>query len=126
MKIGILGAGISGLSVARLLRNDFEVEILGKNNFPRGIARTKDVNGIPYHLVGGHCFNSKYPEVLDFVFNEVLPFNKWRKIKRKSKIQFCQQEIDYPIEFVIKQIYSFDKDIAIEIITDFLNSRDDI
>ena len=30
MKIGILGAGISALSVARLLKNNFEVEVLEK------------------------------------------------------------------------------------------------
>ncbi|WP_371836277.1 NAD(P)-binding protein, partial [Helicobacter winghamensis] len=28
MKIGVLGAGISGLSIARLLKDDFEVEVL--------------------------------------------------------------------------------------------------
>jgi protoporphyrinogen oxidase len=126
MKIGILGAGISGLSMARLLKNDFEVEILEKDGLPGGIARTKEIEGIPYHLVGGHCFNSKYPEVLDFVFNEVLPLNEWRKIKRKSKIQFHRQEIDYPIEFSVKQIYSFNKDLALKIVADFLNSSDDV
>jgi protoporphyrinogen oxidase len=125
MKTGILGAGISGLSMARLLKKDFEVEVLERNALPGGIARTKDVEGVPYHLVGGHCFNSKYPEVLDFVFNEILPFNKWRKIKRKSKILFHQQEIDYPIEFAVKQIYSFDKDLALKIAADFLSIRDD-
>jgi protoporphyrinogen oxidase len=125
MKIGILGAGISGLSMARLLKKDFEVEVLEKNGLPGGIARTKTVDGAPYHLVGGHCFNSKYPEVLDFVFNEVLPLDEWRKIKRKSKIQFHGQEIDYPIEFSIKQIYSFDKELALRITVDFLSSRDD-
>ncbi|MDR2087640.1 MAG: NAD(P)-binding protein [Dysgonamonadaceae bacterium] len=126
MKAGILGAGISGLSMARLLKNDFdEVEVLEKNKFAGGIARTKDVDGVPYHLVGGHCFNSKYPEVLDFVFNEVLPINEWRKIKRKSKIRFHQHEVDYPIEFAVKQIYSFDKDLALKIVADFLNASDD-
>lgn len=72
MKIGIIGAGISGMSVARLLKDCFEVEILEKETFVGGIARTKDVNGVAYHVVGGHCFNSIYPDVLDFVFNEVF------------------------------------------------------
>jgi protoporphyrinogen oxidase len=125
MKTGILGAGVSGLSIARLLKNDFEVEVLESKSLPGGIARTKDVGGVPYHLVGGHCFNSRYPEVLDFVFNEVLPLNEWRKIQRKSKIRFHRQEIDYPIEFAVKQIYAFDKDLALNIVADFLNSNDD-
>ncbi|MDR0799423.1 MAG: NAD(P)-binding protein, partial [Dysgonamonadaceae bacterium] len=113
MKIGILGAGISGLTMARLLRKSGETEILEKANFPGGIARTKTVEGVPYHLVGGHCFNSKYPEVLDFVFNEVLLQNQWRKVKRKSKIRFHGQEIDYPIEFSVKQIYATHPDLAL-------------
>ncbi|MDR0506651.1 MAG: NAD(P)-binding protein [Dysgonamonadaceae bacterium] len=125
-KLGILGAGISGLSAAQLLKNKFETEILEKNSFPGGIARTKDVNNIPYHLVGGHCFNSKYPEVLDFVFNNILPLSEWRKIKRKSKIKFHNQEIDYPIEFSVKQIYKFDKELALKIVADFLNASDNL
>ena len=124
MKVGVLGAGISGLSIARLLKDHFEVEILEKNESPGGIARTKEIDGIPYHLVGGHCFNSKYPDVLDFVFNKVLPLSEWQKIKRKSKIRFRQNEIDYPIEFSVKQIYQFDKDLAMHIATDFLGSQD--
>ena len=124
MKIGVLGAGISGLSIARLLNKHFNVEVLEKNELPGGIARTKEVNGIPYHLVGGHCFNSKHSDVLDFVFNEVLLLSEWQKIKRKSKIRFHQNEIDYPIEFSVKQIYQFNKELAMQITADFLNSPD--
>jgi protoporphyrinogen oxidase len=126
MKIGVLGAGISGLSIARMLKDQFAVEILEKNELPGGIARTKEINGIPYHLVGGHCFNSKYQEVLDFVFTQILPLNEWRKIERKSRIKFRQHEVDYPIEFAIKQIYSFDKDLAMRMTSDFLNNSDNL
>jgi protoporphyrinogen oxidase len=55
-----------------------------------------------------------------------LPLSEWRKIKRKSKILFHQQEIDYPIEFAVKQIYAFDKDLALNIVADFLSNRDDL
>ncbi|MFG5125600.1 NAD(P)-binding protein, partial [Campylobacter lari] len=41
MKICIIGAGISGMSLARLLKDDFEVEILEKKDVIGGIARTK-------------------------------------------------------------------------------------
>ena len=49
MKIAVIGAGISGMSVARLLKDDFEVEVLEKESVVGGIARTKEVNGIAYH-----------------------------------------------------------------------------
>lgn len=126
MKIGVLGAGITGLSVARLLNKHFEVEVLEKQSQCGGIARTRDVSGNAFHVVGGHCFNSKYIEVMDFVFKEILPKEKWHKIKRDSAIRFKDHEINYPIEFSIQQIYKFDKDLALKITTDFLGSKDDL
>ena len=125
MKIGILGAGITGLSAARFLNNDFVVEVLEKNSVCGGIARTRDVNGIAYHTVGGHCFNSKYPEIMDFVFSEVLHRDQWNDIKRVSKIRFGQQEYLYPIEFSVRDIYKDDPDLAFKITTDFLSTTDD-
>lgn len=125
MKIGILGAGISGLSIGKLLLEDFDLEIIEKSPDYGGIAKTKTVNGISYHMTGGHCFNSKYPEVLDFVFNKIMPQNEWHKITRDSAIKFKANEISYPIEFAVKQIFSFDNELAINIVKDFLNANDD-
>ena len=122
MKIGVLGAGITGLSTARFLNSYFDVEVLEKKSVCGGIARTKSVNGSAYHMVGGHCFNSKYKEVLEFVFNEVLPFDQWHKVKRKSLIQFKGHEVPYPIEFSIREIFKFDPNLAIKITADFLSS----
>jgi protoporphyrinogen oxidase len=126
VKVGILGAGITGLSIGRLLNKQFEVEVLEKDAHCGGIARTKEVSGIAYHVVGGHCFNSKYPEVMDFVFNEILPEEKWHKVKRNSAIRFKDQDIGYPIEFSVGQIYKFNKDLAIKIASDFLGSNDNL
>jgi protoporphyrinogen oxidase len=125
MKIGILGAGVSGLSIGRLLSEYFEVEVLERASIHGGIARTKEVNGISYHVTGGHCFNSKYPDVLEFVFTEIMPKNKWHNITRDAVIRFKGQEVGYPIEFAVKQVFSFDKNLAINITKDFLNANDD-
>ena len=125
MKIGILGAGISGMSIAQMLKNSFDVEILERDAEYGGIAKTKNVGGIAYHKIGGHCFNSKFPEVLDFVFDEILDRRDWHTINRNAVIKLKGQEISYPIEFAIKQIHSFDADLAIRITRDFLNSKDD-
>jgi len=126
MKIGILGAGISGLSVARLLSKDNEVELLERAGIHGGIARTKEVEGVAYHVTGGHCFNSKYQDVLDFVFDEVLPKNKWHNIQRNANIKLHGNDISYPIEYAIKQISDFDTDLAINITKDFLAAEDDL
>lgn len=122
MKIGIIGAGISGLSVARLLKDKFEVEILEKSNVVGGIARTKDVDDKPYHVNGGHCFNSKFDDVLDFVFNTVLDKNQWNFIPRKAEVFFKNHWISYPIEFSIKEIDNFDTNLAFKITSEMFNA----
>lgn len=125
MKIAILGAGISGLSIARLLSKEHEVQVLERKADAGGIARTRTVDLISYHLVGGHCFNSKHKDVMDWVFNEVMPADQWNKITRSAVIKFKGQEISYPIEFAIKEIFAFDKALAYNITRDFLVSDDD-
>jgi len=124
MKIGVLGAGISGLSFAKLAGNNFEVELLERNNIHGGIARTKSIEGITYHTIGGHCFNTKYKEVLDFVFDNVLTKDKWHVIQRNAVIKLKGQEVSYPIEYSIKQIFEFDPELAINITKDFLAAND--
>lgn len=125
MKIGVLGAGISGLSFAKLAGKEHSVEILERNSFHGGIAATRSVEGVAYHTTGGHCFNSKYREVMDFVFNEVMPGNEWHKVRRKAVIRFEGNNISYPIEYAIKEIYEFDKELALSITSDFLAAADD-
>ncbi len=122
MKIGIIGAGVTGLSMAQLLKDKYEIEVLEKNSIFGGIARVKEIDGIPYHLVGGHCFNSKKPEVMKFVFEKILPESEWNQIERDAKISFKEHMIDYPIEFSIKQIANFNADLALNITADFLNA----
>ena len=125
MKAIILGAGITGLSMAQLLRqNHHDVIILEKDAQIGGIAKTKQINGITYHPIGGHCFNSKFPEVMSFVFN-ILPENQWHKVTRHSTINLGEYEVNYPIEFSIQQIYQQDKTLAYKIIEDFLSTSDD-
>lgn len=125
MKVGVLGAGVSGLSIARLLQDNFEVEILERHSKPGGIARTKEVEGIAYHVTGGHCFNSKYSDVLDFVFNTILPREDWHNVQRNAVIKLRGHEVQYPIEYAVKRIHEFDPQLAIHITKDFLNAEDD-
>jgi len=117
MKIAVIGAGISGLSVARMLAQKHDVEVLETENVIGGIAKTKQVNGITFHKTGGHCFNSKYQEVLDFVFS-IYPVEKWNKIERIAKIFFKERLVSYPIEFSLKEIFDFDQELVYRIIED--------
>ena len=127
MKVGILGAGISGLSVGKLLNSHLDVEVLEALPGIGGIAQTRSCEGSSYHPIGGHCFNSKHQDVLDFVFKHVLEKKQWNTIERKAVIKLKDKLLTYPIEFAVKQIAEFDPDLAIDITADFLNTyqRDD-
>jgi len=124
MKIIVIGAGITGLSIAGMLNDSHEVIILEKESEIGGIAKTKTTHGVTYHTVGGHCFNSKHTDVLSFAF-EKLSIDEWHKINRIAKINLGNYEVNYPIEFAIKEIYEHDKQLAFEITRDLLSSEDD-
>ncbi|MCH5323211.1 MAG: NAD(P)-binding protein [Helicobacter sp.] len=115
MKIGVVGGGISGMSVARLLSKDFEVEVLEKESVVGGIARTKNVNGLAYHVNGGHIFASKYQDVREFVFSKILPENQWNIFRKNTKTLFKNHWISHPIENAILEIDKFDSKLAFQI-----------
>ncbi|WP_428027145.1 protoporphyrinogen/coproporphyrinogen oxidase [Arcobacter sp.] len=124
MRICIIGSGITGLTIGKLLTKKHHVTIYEKDLDVGGIARTKTVNGITYHTVGGHCLNSKNKRVMDFIFNEILPKENWHHVKRDAKINFHNHFISYPIEFSVKEIAKFDENLAFNITKDFLSSED--
>lgn len=124
----ILGSGITGLTIGRLLTDDpsanYNVKILESSDSIGGIAKTRNVDGISYHTTGGHCFNSKHKEVLDFVFN-LLPKDNWHLVQRISNINLGEYEVSYPIEFSMKEIFKSDQKLSFNITKDFLSSNDD-
>ena len=124
MKIIIIGAGISGLSIAKMLNETHEVLVLERDSEIGGIAKTQIIEGVAYHKIGGHCFNSKYKEVMDFVFS-FMPQEDWHRVDRNARINFKDYEISYPIELAIKEIFLFDKNLAFEITKDFYTAQDD-
>ena len=63
--------------------------------------------------------------MLDFVFKEVMPIEQWHLVTRRANIRLNGFEINYPIEYSIKQLYQFDNQLAIDITKDFLAANDD-
>jgi protoporphyrinogen oxidase len=123
MRIGILGAGVSGLALGKMLHASHDVELLERKDCPGGIARAVMVGEIPYHQVGGHCLNSSLPGVMEFVFGKVLPQSRWRELQRISSILFHGRYVSYPIEQAIPEIADFDEELAIRMVEDFFRSR---
>ena len=122
MRICVIGAGVTGLTVAKALSDRHQVEIYEKESAIGGIAKVKSVNGVAYHMVGGHCMNSKNSDILDFIFNEVLEKDQWHHVQRKATVNFENNSVPYPIEFNIKEIAKINKELAFDITKDFLTT----
>lgn len=71
-KIAIIGGGISGLSMANLLQKSNHVTVFERDSKPGGLIKCEVVNGNLYHTVGGHVFNSKRKDVLNWFWSFLI------------------------------------------------------
>lgn len=116
--IAIIGAGISGLSVAHLLKDRYCVTLYEKEATPGGLIRCKRVNGNLFHMCGGHIFNSKRQDVLDWFWRQFDREGEFAKADRNSVVFMADGRcVPYPVE---NHIYLFDKDIQNSIIGELL------
>ncbi|MDR1055897.1 MAG: NAD(P)-binding protein [Prevotellaceae bacterium] len=117
--IAIVGGGISGLSVAKCLNNDFRVKVFEKDSRPGGLVKCDRINGNLYHKVGGHVFNSRRQDVLDWFwqfFNRDIEFSK--AVRNSSIYMPDGKYIAYPIE---NHIYMMEEPVIKSIISDILS-----
>lgn len=117
--IAIIGGGISGLSAAHFLKDKYDVTIFEREQSVGGLIRCKRINGSLFHLCGGHVFNSKRQDVLDWfwsVFNKEDEFS----LADRNSVVFMENgsEIPYPIE---NHAYLLEPDMQKSFISDLLS-----
>ncbi len=115
LKVAVIGAGVSGLSTAQLLKDKYEVTVFEKENRPGGLIKCLRVNGCLFHICGGHVFNSKRQDVLDWFWSKFKREDEFIKTDRNSVVFMDKKNgsldydtIPYPIE---NHMYLFDKEI---------------
>lgn len=113
MKVAIIGAGVSGMSAAHFLKDRFEVTVFEKEKCPGGLIKCRRVNGNLFHTCGGHVFNSKRQDVLDWFWSKFNCTEEFIKADRNSCVfmdkngtSLEHDDIPYPIE---NHIYLFDE-----------------
>lgn len=101
----IIGAGITGVSVARLLQHHQQENflVLEAQSEPGGLCRTKQIGQHHLDIGGGHFLCTKYQEVYDFIFAHI-PESEFNFFPRVSKIEVENEVIDYPIEANLWQL----------------------
>lgn len=116
-KIAVIGGGVSGLSIAQMLKNSFQVIVFEKENKPGGLIRCERINGVLYHQVGGHVFNSKRKDVLDWFWDFFDQQKEFTKTPRNAAISIFDKMIGYPIE---DHLYELPSEITEKIIVELL------
>ncbi len=108
----IIGAGISGISAAKNLKNDFL--ILEKEGYIGGLS-TQYKSKQYFFDYGGHYFHFKdKPEIKEYLEK----FADFKKYKRNSKVYVLDKYIPFPLQFHLSYLPSRIKN---EILKEILN-----
>ena len=83
MKYIVIGAGVSGLSIAQLLSEHHDVTVLEVDSRPGGMVKCDRVNGHLFHRTGGHVFNTKRQDVFDWFWSR---FDKMEEFTKAEKV----------------------------------------
>ena len=113
-KYAVIGAGISGLSAAHFLQDKGNAVIVyERDTVPGGLIKCRRVNGSLFHTCGGHVFNSKRQDVLDWFWSKFTREAEFSKADRNSCVFMDKNDsslehdnIPYPIE---NHMYLFDE-----------------
>jgi len=91
--IGVLGGGLSGLSLASRLR---DAEVLEQAERPGGLCQSLSFDGFTFDPHGSHVLFSRDPRAVAF-FEEVLGDNVCRR-RRNTKVFYKGRYVKYPFE----------------------------
>lgn len=117
----VIGSGISGLAFANLLtERSASVKILESKTAVGGLVHCEKIDGFLYHQVGGHVFNSKNKEVLDWFWGKFRRDEEFVKVERNAQIYLGERYIKYPIETSLHQL---EKPVVEKIIDELLVAK---
>ena len=104
MTVAILGAGISGLTAARALKDKgIDVEILESQDQPGGLCRSDVVDGYVIDRSGGHIVFSRHEKAMDY-YHQLFHDEPMVRSDRHTRILFDGRYIPYPFENGIGQL----------------------
>jgi protoporphyrinogen oxidase len=115
MKVGIIGGGLSGISLQYYLNHPSEV--LEKTANIGGLCQTFNKDGF-YYDVGGHILFSKEKKIMQIINNILSPNICLHK--RNNKILFKDKYIKYPFENGLNLL---DKEDILDCLLEFVENK---
>lgn len=110
---------MSGLAMANILQdNGHTVTVLEKDERPGGMIKCDRINGSLFHRTGGHVFNTKRQDVMDWFwqhFDQEKDFTK--ALRNSSVVMEGMDNVPYPIE---NHMYLFTKEVQEAFIADLV------
>ncbi len=117
-KIAVIGGGISGLSIAKMLGNRADVVVFESSDRPGGLIKCDRVQGNLFHRTGGHVFNTKRQDVMDWFWKQFDKKTEFVKANRNATVVLDnKQHVPYPIE---NHVYLLQSELQQAFITDLL------
>ncbi|MCP3916106.1 MAG: NAD(P)-binding protein [bacterium] len=102
MKIAILGAGVSGLALARFLTEGGialdDLTLFESAREVGGLCRSKTVDGFTYDVAGGHILFSKDAAAMQWMKDCAGGDDAFVRRDRNTKIRFEDRWVHYPFE----------------------------
>jgi protoporphyrinogen oxidase len=102
MNIAILGAGVSGLALARFLLEGGHardgVTVFEAASAVGGLCRSKTVDGFTYDVTGGHILYSKDAAAMRWMKDAAGGDSAFVEQRRETKIRFEDRWVHYPFE----------------------------
>jgi protoporphyrinogen oxidase len=102
VKIAILGAGISGMALARFLQQGGvsrdSLHLFEAGSVAGGLCHSKTVDGFTYDVAGGHILFSKDAEAMQWMKDESGGDEAFVTCDRNTKIRFEDRWVHYPFE----------------------------
>ena len=118
--IAIVGAGMTGLAIARMTTESGGRAVVYESApRPGGLVKCETVEGNLYHLTGGHVFNSKRADVLEWFWRHFDKEADFIPARRNAVTSLEDgQLVGYPIE---NHLYQFDAATRNTIIRELLD-----
>lgn len=118
-RIAIIGGGISGLSCAQILKTrGYEVTVFEAASRPGGMIKCDCVEGSLFHRTGGHVFNTKREDVMQWFWSFFDKDSQFSKASRNASVFMPNGLIiPYPIE---NHSYLLDQETGKNIVRDLV------